>query len=128
MTQIHNQSSVWKAKLYRNSVNNVTIMVFQFNNEISSHIYKNRPWEQFSGAFYCFDGTIKYEVIIITVSYLFSFWQEQVQQNLFLSDRVDKTFSLFCVQSVYLEVGFPEQQFLPHVVKEVKRISFVTEY
>lgn len=103
-------------------------MVFQFNNEISSHIYINGPWEQFSGAFCCFDGTIKYEVIIITVSYLFSLWQEQVQKNLFLSDEVNRTFSLFCVQNVYLEVGFPEQQFLPHVMKEVKSVSFVTEY
>lgn len=67
-------------------------MVFQFNNEISSHLYKNRAWEQFSGALYCFDGTIKCEVIIINVSYLFS-WQEEVQQNLFLSSTVDKSVS-----------------------------------
>lgn len=128
MTQIHNQSSVWKAKLYRISVNNVTIMVFQFNNEISSHIYKNRRWEQFSGAFYCFDRTIKYEVIITTLSYLFSFWQEKVQKNLSLSGKVNKSFSLCCVQCLVLEVRFPEQQFLPHVVKEVKSVAFVTEY
>lgn len=75
-------------------------MVFQFNNEIFSHRYSNRPWKQFSGAFFCFDGAIKYEAIVITVSYFFSFWQEKGQQNILLGGKVDESFSLSCVQSV----------------------------
>lgn len=75
-------------------------MVFQLNNEIFSQRYKNRPWEQFLGAFYCFDGTIKYEVIIITVRYLASSWKVKVQQNIFVRGKVDKSFSLSRIQSV----------------------------
>jgi hypothetical protein len=38
-----------------------------------------------------------------------------------------KLLSLLCTKYLVLEVGFPEQQFPLHVVKEVN-ISFVLEY
>jgi hypothetical protein len=75
-------------------------MAFQLDNEIFSHLSKSTSWEQSSGAFYCFDETVKYEVIIITVSYLPFLWQEKVKQNIFQNGKLDKSFSLSCAPSI----------------------------